>query len=786
MTSPIEQKRTLLSFTIATLLLVGIGALSHWHAREIQLITTSRASARQIKFQIEALISLMKDAETGQRGFLLTRQDSYLEPYQEAIKELPLQMSKLEGDLKDEPEQLGRLKKIEGLVRLKLDLIALTIREQRARGPHSAIKIVLTNQGKTYMDEVRQIINEMKAVQDERIATRSQQAHSVLSRNRSLILFGSIFSVLLVLGACVISIRHQRKRSRVEEEIREANRLLEFQTSQLNQIIKVQHAITAGESSSKKMSKLIAEQTRELTESDGALIELVVEDEVIYYAASGPMESNIGFRMKIQGSLSGTCLHGRKMLVSEDTELDERVNREACRKLGVRSMIVVPLWNGDDAIGVLKTHSSRPHHFSKAHERALEIIGGVLSSSWSKAIAFEEKQGMIHALEAAQIQLKEATHAKSRFLANMSHEIRTPMNGVISMAELLSKSPLSEEQKDMVETIHHSADSLLSLINDILDISKIEAGKLRFEVKSFDVKKCVNGIVSLLGESASKKGLILSASWDPAVPSAIVGDEGRLRQILINLLGNAIKFTETGSVSLSVSCVEQTRSEAQLEFTVSDTGIGIPAEVIPHLFQPFSQGDASTQKKYGGTGLGLAISNELIRRMGGEISIRSELGKGSTFSFTACFDKNESSSARESTVRAEEKIAFPENVRILIAEDNLINQKIALMQLKDMGLRAEAVSNGKEALEAHRRAPFDLILMDCQMPEMDGYRATREIRALEGEGSRVPIIAMTANALDEDRKKCLDVGMNDYLSKPVKMENLKLTLQNWLVRREAA
>ncbi len=782
-----SQKRTLVSFALATVLLVATGFVSHWHAVKIQEVTTKRALARQTRFEIETVISLLKDAETGQRGYLLTGRPDYLDPYKNAIENLPAHIQKLNGIMKEDPEQLGRLQRLEVLTQHKLQTIHETIVAQEKHDHAAAIKLVLTSRGKEIMDEARAVVNTMKDVQQTRIEARSKQAEEILSRNRLVITLGSFLSILLVLAACWVSMRNQKLRDVIETELRSSNHLLAQQEIQLNRIIGVQHVVSTGGHDSKNVSRVIAEQTRLLTDADGALIELIQDNEIVYHAADGPMEAKLGFRMKIEGSLSGMAASQKKTLISDDTETDDRVNREACRTVGIRSMIVVPLRRGNEVMGVLKAHSSKPHHFSATHVRGLELIAGVLASSWATSVAFEEKRTVIRSLERAKLDLTKATKAKSEFLANMSHEIRTPMNGVVSMAELLAKTQLSAEQRDMIETIHLSADALLLIINDILDFSKIEAGQLRFETKDFDLRKCVEGIAALLGQTASAKGLILSVKIDEATPRYFRGDEGRLRQVLINLVGNAIKFTHEGQIVLSVSAEKSSEAYASIRFSVTDTGIGIRKEILPNLFQPFSQGDVSSMKRYSGTGLGLAISNELVRCMGGgAISVESELGKGSLFSFVAVFEQLVGASPSITEVVHKKSTTYRTDIRVLVAEDNTVNRKIALMQLRDLGLEAQAVTNGLEAVAAHRKEAFDLILMDCQMPEMDGYAAAREIRKSETSGRHVTIIALTANAQEGDRMKCIDAGMDDYLSKPVKLENLKTTLEHWLKSTIAA
>lgn len=389
---------------------------------------------------------------------------------------------------------------------------------------------------------------------------------------------------------------------------------------------------------------------------------------------------------------------------------------------------------------------------------------------------------------------EKANILKSQFLANMSHEIRTPMNGILGYLELLETTQLDESQYDYLKEIKVASDMLLFLINDILDFSKIEAGKMSIEYAEFDVISMLKNVVSIFNFKILAKKIAFRVIAETAIPRKIIGDAGRIKQILNNLLGNAIKFTHTGEIVLTIRSEFLDADKIKLSFDVMDTGIGIDSKNMDKLFQPFIQEDASTTRNYGGTGLGLAISKELVKLMGGNISVESQQGVGSVFSFSiivqAALAHAEIGYIQPEEIRFEN--VFAENqeknlapsekkfldFKILVAEDNEMNQRLIQKVLNRKGFNCELAKTGKEAVEAIKRQRYDIVFMDCQMPEMDGYEATKYIRESEASNQHQYIVAMTANAMEGDRNKCIEVGMDDYISKPIDYEKLFELIQN--------
>ena len=518
------------------------------------------------------------------------------------------------------------------------------------------------------------------------------------------------------------------------------------------------------------------------------------DDTMTVLSAMGANPPPTSYTFSAGRSFMGRCLHNEEATMTADVLQESGVDVALAGRLQTRSLIAAPIYISGQMWGAIGAWHVSPGIRDPVHKNTFQLLANLLGSALLRAQESKGRQDTIDALSISEERLRDAHQAAQRiaesrtaFLSNMSHEIRTPLNGVVGMIDLLNKTMLSEEQLKYTRVLRAASEGLMTVINDILDLAKIESGSLELGHGVVHLVPLLEDCIALLEPRARDKNLRLTFSVGPAAPAALRGDAARLRQVILNLLSNAIKFTDEGEVVLSVR-PDQRGADTRVIFQVTDTGTGIARDKLGHLFQPFVQvhGPGSLR---GGTGLGLAICKQLLELMGGAIGVESSPGVGSVFWFSVPAQEVQTITDPVATMSAPVATADPvvrHMGHVLVADDNSVNLLVATSMLTKLGCTTETVNNGREAVEAVLQRPYDLVLMDCQMPELDGFAATRAIRDSERLSKRrIPIVALTANVLQDDQDQCRMAGMDDHLAKPLRLDSLSQSIRKWLPAQTA-
>ena len=710
-------------------------------ARAEQVLSLSAAAERDIV-----------DVETGLRGYQLTRNARFLDPFYSGRLHYRAKLAEM-ARLVVDPAQRRGLAALRAAVEAYVEDYAVPQRE-RSTGLTQRELVGVTAEGKRRLDSLRARFDAFNDAEGRILLARRARAASRGDRSVLIAAAGAAGGaiVLLLLGTYVhlAVLRPVRRVAMAARRLANGTRDARVRSGGRGEV-----ALLAA--SFNGMADALSEREEQLRVAGDRL------QGILDHASA---------------MISVTDVEGRYLLVGRRWE--QATGRTAAEVIGRTDAELVPGYatpSRSTDLEVIRTGEPVQYErdtITAQGARSYLTVKFPLKDGDGEVYAVATMSTDVSDRKRALAEAVEASRSKSEFLANMSHEIRTPLNGVIGMTELLLQTELSHEQRTFVQTAASSGEALLGVIDDILDFSKIEAGKLELDVHDVDVREAVGGICAMLAPQAHGKGVELTAVVGEDVPALVRGDGVRLRQVLTNLVSNAVKFTHHGAVAVRVDVTERDT----LHFEVADTGIGIPAAKLDTLFESFSQADTSTSRRYGGTGLGLAISRQLVELMGGEIAAESVPGHGSRFHFEVRL---------ETAVEPEEPVPAPSaapatpaarhGVRVLVAEDNPVNQLVVQTMLAKRGLEADIAGDGEEALAKLADHEYAAVFMDCQMPNLDGYSATRRIRA---EGLRLPIIAMTAHAMKGDRERCLEAGMDDYLSKPLRSEPLDEVLERWI------
>lgn len=713
------KTRYLIGLSLACLCVIVASIGSHSSALELVESSEWVAHTLEVRTELEKLSMLYMKAQNNIRGFFLTEQSFYLKQYQDARVLIAPTMEKIRRLTADSLEQQKELDFIIPSVATRMERWDEFIKVRKEKGLATVQAAMKGEKGKHFDVALHNSLMAMKKTEDDLFTQRTAKLQANSLSTRLIVIFSAVLALSFIGIAAVLIQRFLSSREKAEQE------LDNFFSLSLDLVC--------------------------ISGMDG------------YFKRLGPsFEEVLGFTLKELYSTS----------IFEFVHPDDRqrtIDEVEYQSKGNKVLSFENRFRCKD--GSYRTLSWK----------------SVPEGNFMYAVARDVTQQRINEQEllAANEAAKQGERIKAEFLANMSHEIRTPLNGIIGMTDIVSKSQLSTEQRQQIGVIRQSGLHLLKIINGILDFSKLESGQMSMEILDFNLAQLFASQISLIGVTAHEKNLKLTSLIDPKIPDMLRGDSSKVSQIILNLLGNAVKFTSAGSVTLKADLDSHDEGHCSVKFTVIDTGIGMDELQMNRLFRAFVQADGSTSRNYGGTGLGLSISKRLAEMMGGTIGVDSYPGEGSTFWFKLKFEvpKNSYQTLQPAPITATPFVAGGKQFKVLVAEDNFINQMIITKMLEKLGCVTHVVTNGQEAVNAFTDNDYDLIFMDYHMPLMDGTEATKHIRKLEEKtGKRVPILAFTANVFPEDQERCRSAGMDDFILKPVTFVTLEAQLGKWVMR----
>jgi PAS domain S-box-containing protein len=777
MRSPESAARSMLAAAFGVLLAVGLVSLQT--TRDLIARNQGVVHSHEVSERIEHFMTELASLEATARGYGLTGREDFHGRYREHHREVARALDALPLIAADNPDELPRVRRLRILTAARLVQNDALVLARDAQGAGAAAAI-LGSRSPAVAAELPDLVDELRRAERERLAQLEGELFAVQRSARVAQGFGSLLAVLLVGAAVAQTRRSATARLRAEESLRANQALLERRVA--DRTFELEQA-NAQLRESERSLRFLADAMPQMvwTHQPEGPVETVNREWREYTGLDEARSRGRGWEGVFHPEDVAPTLDLWAELMSEGREGGGELRLRRARDESFRWMLWRVRPERDTGGRIVRWVSTATDiHEQKAQrevleQRVRERTAELAASQQSLALARDEALA--------------ASHLKSEFLANVSHEIRTPMNGIIGMSGILMDTDLSADQREMGRVIQQSSEALLAIINDILDFSKIEAGKLQIDPAEFDLRGVAADIVRLLTPRARQKAVELRVEFDAALDGGLVGDAGRLRQVLLNLVGNAVKFTDRGEVVVRIRRLDAADGRVSFRAEVSDTGVGIPFAAQAQLFQPFIQADGTITRRHGGTGLGLAISRQLIELMGGAIGCESEPGRGSRFWFVLSLPTRPpgrppepippdavavAETQRAAAGAGEVPPRDPSGLRLLIAEDNPVNQVVARRLLEKMGHSVDIAPDGLAALRQLAQGSYDAVLMDCQMPELDGYATTRRIRAggVAGVDPRIPIIALTAYAMADDRAKCLEAGMDDYISKPVRPADL--------------